>query len=87
MLSESICSVRALARCLHINDAGGNGHQEAYLHLHILMYLSEIVIAGRFLSKLCTCDIWLVDSNIVKKLPVKVARLDFLGGIPPKFEH
>ena len=27
--------------------------------------LSEIVIAGRFLSKLCTCDIWLVDSNIV----------------------
>ena len=26
--------------------------------------LSEIVIAGRFLSKLCTCDIWLMDSNI-----------------------
>ena len=26
--------------------------------------LSESVIAGRFLSKLCTCDIWLVDSNI-----------------------
>ena len=28
--------------------------------------LSEIVTAGRFLCKLCTCDIWLVqvDSNI-----------------------
>ena len=27
--------------------------------------LSEIVIAGRFLSKLYTWDIWLVDSNII----------------------
>ena len=26
--------------------------------------LSEIVIAGWLLCKLCTCDIWLVDSNI-----------------------
>ena len=31
----------------------------------ITYVLSEIVIAGRFLSKLCPCDIWLVDSNIV----------------------
>ena len=31
----------------------------------VLSEFVMFVIAGRFLSKLCTSDIWLVDSNII----------------------
>ena len=34
-------------------------------HYGMLWYFLEWSIDGRFLSKLFTCDIWLVDSNIV----------------------
>ena len=80
MLSQSItskvlkfsyylyCSVTALARCFHVLIRIKMLVEMASRSLLTFTYsnvLSEIVIAGRFLSKLCTCDIWLVDSNIV----------------------
>ena len=79
MLSDSItsqvlkfsyylyCSVTALARCFHVLIpikmlVEMDTKKLTFRYCNVL---SEIVIAGRFLSKLCTCDIWLVDSNIV----------------------
>ena len=80
MLSESItskvlkfsyylyCSVTALARCFHVLIRIKMLVEMAPRSLLTFTYsnvLSEIVIAGGFLSKLSTCDIWLVDRNIV----------------------
>ena len=79
MLSDSItsqvlkfsyylyCSVTALARWFHVLIpikmlVEMDTKKLTFTYCNVL---SEIVIAGRFLSKLCTCDIWLVDSNIV----------------------
>ena len=64
------CSVTALARCLHVLRSSQLRCWWKWTPRSLLTFtyshvLSEIVIAGRFLSKLCTCDIWLVDSNIV----------------------
>ena len=61
------CPVTSLARCLHVLIpikmlVEMDTKKLTFTYSNVL---SEIVIAGRFLSKLCTCDIWLVDSNIV----------------------
>ena len=61
--------ITALARCLHVLiPIKMLVEMDTWRSLLTFTYssvLSEIVIAGRFLSKLYTWDIWLVDSNII----------------------